>query len=369
MAGEQMWGWYPAGNKWVKLQVDEDGSIHIVGYVDKLDDIGDVNVPAPGDGEVLYWDNAAGKWQTKTIEEWGAAEHTAIGDDAPHHAKYLDAEAVAAVEAAGLTLAALKKIIFANDGLAQFGVLDGSPEVFGGEATQPQVLFVRPKDGNREGEIIVLPSGTNTHGNVGVANSQDPENFGSVSLVIEDLSAYIHAWKVGTGDIPTVLKIDVDTVPLTSVTQGLGNDDLWWKHVKAAKHNMLSTVTAAVPVAGFVADDLTAGEGVVLGDAVYMKNDGKVWKSDADLATTMPIIALAAETVDADAAGQFLHQGYIYKAAWDWTIGGIIYASVTPGELTQIAPVGSGDQVQVVGVAITADIIHFNPSYELVEIS
>lgn len=32
-------------------------------------------------------------------EEWGAAEHTAIGDDAPHHARYTDAEAVDAIEA------------------------------------------------------------------------------------------------------------------------------------------------------------------------------------------------------------------------------------------------------------------------------
>lgn len=32
-------------------------------------------------------------------EEWGATEHTAIGNNAPHHARYTDAEAVAAVGA------------------------------------------------------------------------------------------------------------------------------------------------------------------------------------------------------------------------------------------------------------------------------
>jgi len=31
-------------------------------------------------------------------EEWGATEHTAIGDSTPHHAKYLDSEAVAAAK-------------------------------------------------------------------------------------------------------------------------------------------------------------------------------------------------------------------------------------------------------------------------------
>ncbi|GAJ17963.1 unnamed protein product, partial [marine sediment metagenome] len=43
--------------------------------------------------------------------------------------------------------------------------------------------------------------------------------------------------------------------------------------------------------------------------------------------------------------------------------------STDPGALTQTAPAEATDQVQVVGVAITADIILFNPSYELVEIS
>ena len=65
------WGWYPEEKKWVPVRVDVDGSIHVVGYVDKLDDIGDVNVPAPGDNEVLYWDAAAVKWQSKAA--WVAA--------------------------------------------------------------------------------------------------------------------------------------------------------------------------------------------------------------------------------------------------------------------------------------------------------
>jgi len=33
--------------------------------IDELNDIGDVNVPSPSDDDVLYWDQAAGKWQAK----------------------------------------------------------------------------------------------------------------------------------------------------------------------------------------------------------------------------------------------------------------------------------------------------------------
>ncbi|MBA7541624.1 hypothetical protein ES705_33940 [subsurface metagenome] len=39
------------------------------------------------------------------------------------------------------------------------------------------------------------------------------------------------------------------------------------------------------------------------------------------------------------------------------------------GALKNAAPTTSGEQVQVVGIAITADIILFNPSYELVEVA
>lgn len=47
---------------------------------------------AKADGNPLHHDRAT---------EWGAAEHTAIGDGAPHHAKYTNAEAKAAAVQAG----------------------------------------------------------------------------------------------------------------------------------------------------------------------------------------------------------------------------------------------------------------------------
>ena len=75
MPGVLNWGYYPTTKKWVPLRVDEDGSIHVVGYVDKLNDIGDVNVPAPGDGNVLYWDDAAGKWKDKAHADLTTGVH------------------------------------------------------------------------------------------------------------------------------------------------------------------------------------------------------------------------------------------------------------------------------------------------------
>jgi hypothetical protein len=115
---------------------------------------------------------------------------------------------------------------------------------------------------------------------------------------------------------------------------------------------------------------LTAGENLAIGDACYLKAaDSKMWKADADAESTMPCIALAGGTIAADANGQFLLLGFIRDNSWAWTAGGLLYPHTTPGNPTQTCPSGSGDQVQVIGVAVTADIILFNPSYELVEVS
>lgn len=286
-----------------------------------------------------------------------------------HHTKYTSAEAVAAVEAAGLVLAALKKIIIADDGVIQLGTLAGSPTVRGGRATHPYMLIVQPKDGDRLGEIMVMPSGASTYSCYCLYNSSDLENYGYADLYLQGETLFITKGIVGEGTAITNLRVAFDTHPLENAAYGLGEANYFWKHIKAVNHSILSGLSADYPVSGVLVDDITAGEDVVLGDAVYIKDDSKGWKSDADGAATMPVMALAAATIAGNAQGQFLLQGFMYKAAWDWTPGGIVYASITPGELSQTAPVGSGDQVQVVGVAKTANIIYFNPSFELVETS
>lgn len=116
---------------------------------------------------------------------------------------------------------------------------------------------------------------------------------------------------------------------------------------------------------------LTAGAALTRGQAVYCGGDSKMELSDADAAASMPVIALVCPATIADnATGEFLLHGFMRDDSWGWTIGGLLYASLTAGALTQdVSGYTTPDQVQVVGVAITATIILFNPSYELVEIS
>jgi hypothetical protein len=112
----------------------------------------------------------------------------------------------------------------------------------------------------------------------------------------------------------------------------------------------------------------TAGENLVFGNLCYLKSDGKWWKSDADAAATMPGMKMAIATISADASGLFLCWGVARDDSWSWTIGGMIYASTDGGGLTQTAPSGDGDQIQIVGKAKSATTIFFHPTEIVTEI-
>ena len=114
---------------------------------------------------------------------------------------------------------------------------------------------------------------------------------------------------------------------------------------------------------------LLAGETVPFGASVYSNGDGKAWKSDADADTSMPCVGIVIEGGDADDLVLVLFAGFVRDDTWNWTVGDPVYASTTAGELTQTAPSGAGDQVQVVGVASSADIVLVNTDYSLVEVA
>lgn len=105
---------------------------------------------------------------------------------------------------------------------------------------------------------------------------------------------------------------------------------------------------------------LTAGENLAFGEVGYMKSDGKVWKADADALATMPALFVATAAISADATGVFGTQGYVRDdSAYNWTVGGRVYVSGTPGAVTQTAPTGQDDVIQKIGIGLTADILYF----------
>ncbi len=110
---------------------------------------------------------------------------------------------------------------------------------------------------------------------------------------------------------------------------------------------------------------MTAGIALVFGDACYVGTDGKMEKALADdAAITIPATHLCIATIAENAAGLFLTRGWAHDDSWAFDVGLSVYLSAaTAGLITKTMPVKvTGNQVQVLGTAIAADTIFFNPS-------
>jgi len=102
--------------------------------------------------------------------------------------------------------------------------------------------------------------------------------------------------------------------------------------------------------------------------ALHMDTDGNWIEADADAGATMECQALALET--GTGSKKVLLQGFIRHNTWNWTTIGVkVYVSTTTGALTDSAPSGTGDLVQIVGYVTHADRIYFSPNLGTVTIA
>jgi hypothetical protein len=116
--------------------------------------------------------------------------------------------------------------------------------------------------------------------------------------------------------------------------------------------------------------NLTAGAALVMGDVCYMGSDGKMEKANADVVATAFSWVMALATISENVAGLFALPGcFIRDDSWSWaTLGQPVYLSAaTPGAITQTPPAGADDVIQIIGIAITATVIYFNPCLVQVE--
>ena len=116
-------------------------------------------------------------------------------------------------------------------------------------------------------------------------------------------------------------------------------------------------------------DTQLVGEVVAFGDSLYFDWATKRYKkSDADSAATMPGERIALESKTDGQTCLMLVKGYIRDdSAFEFTAS-MVYASCTPGAMSSTAPTETGDQIQRVGTAKSADILFFDPSIDVGEI-
>ena len=116
---------------------------------------------------------------------------------------------------------------------------------------------------------------------------------------------------------------------------------------------------------GFKRSMLCGGVTMNFGDVGYIATNGKIELADADSIASTGSLVMALATVTSNNPADFLILGVVRDDTWNWTIGSPIYLSTsgtTGNILTQTLPSGTEDVVQIVGFALSADVMMFNPN-------
>lgn len=116
----------------------------------------------------------------------------------------------------------------------------------------------------------------------------------------------------------------------------------------------------------------TAGATLAFGDLVYLAASDSRWElADADSVTTsgdvlLGICILAAAS-DGDPTVILLHGNIRADTAFPaLTVSAQVYVGTTAGDIQVAQPSGTDDVIRVVGRALTADSIYFNPSEDYI---
>ena len=93
----------------------------------------------------------------------------------------------------------------------------------------------------------------------------------------------------------------------------------------------------------------------------------EVVEADASAYATARVIGIAPAAISDTATGTILLHGFIRDDTWTWTTGSTLYLSETAGAMTHTAPSTDGAFVQVVGTALSPDVVYINPSMDVIE--
>lgn len=156
------------------------------------------------------------------------------------------------------------------------------------------------------------------------------------------------------------LKVGVETIKISKFRLDMG--ELPINSVAGIKLIEAPTITRTT--SGLIVS-MTYGEpdpGITIGDLLYFKSDGKVYKAKANGTSTYPVMGLALATAIGGSNNVLLQGIYRDDSRYNLTVGGVVYLSTTAGVETQVQPAATNDVIQVIGIATHADRIYFNPS-------
>ncbi|MCK9601755.1 MAG: hypothetical protein M0R06_22115 [Sphaerochaeta sp.] len=320
-------------------------------------------------------------------DDYLTSSHTA--DEDAHHAKYTDAEALAAAKAGtGISdddLVQIDDAAVADDDFCRFtangieglakadmlsalNVADGA-DVTGSNAPQAHKDSHDPEDG---GDPLDTAAPSE------IASVQAAGAGSSHSLARADHQHQIQH-SIADNHIVTVDGEPADDEFARWTASGLEGltvaESLTALFASAFPEDVGHILDASISADGKYSPVFmfagTAGAALSFGQVVYFASADSKWElTDADAeATTKPRIAIVVSGAAEDAAIVLMGMGYIRKDDWDWSTPGapLFLDTTTAGGLTETAPSGTGDCIRVAGYVVDANTIFFNPSNDWYE--
>lgn len=165
---------------------------------------------------------------------------------------------------------------------------------------------------------------------------------------------------------------NADSVPTLSSTSTLTNKTLTSPTIQtspvlAAATNLKYTVPSSDGTAtGDITNEFNSGyTSTAVGELVYLDSSATWQKADADASSTTysGMLGIALTVASSGNPVSVLLRGFVYAATPfpTFTIGGKVYMSATAAAVTQTAPTATDSAVRILGYAIHADKMWFNP--------
>jgi hypothetical protein len=199
---------------------------------------------------------------------------------------------------------------------------------------------------------------------VGYGASHANINFATDNQIIFDID--------GTAQIEL---LDGILQPVTDVDINLGATDKRFQTLYGQQFHMDASIDGiAVDSYSGMSATLRVGDGAAVAawDLVCISDvTNEVQVADADAVATSRVIGINPlnATIADNAEGVILFHGFVRNDAWGWTPGATLYLHTagTGDTISETAPSGTDDCVVVIGVALEADMIYFNPSGTVIE--
>ena len=225
-----------------------------------------------------------------------------------------------------------------------------------------------------DADVLVIPTGTTNVDIVGVATAATFEPDGDTAAADNAAIGYTSAEGLiltGQGSTNDVtIKNDADADVITIATGGTNVDIVGDVSLSDASSVNISTPLLAGTdhTHTGLSAQMLAGGAISAFDLVCVHTTTQeVVEADASAYATARVIGIAPAAISDTATGTILLHGFIRDDSWSWTTGSTLYLSETAGAMTHTAPSTDGAFVQVVGVALSPDVVYINPSMDVIE--